>query len=86
MNCFFCGKKLFYKHLSVDGCNMFDRRAEDSCERVIYISISCMGKTECMNIDVHATYGGGIWLYPSTGIFINILKRLTETGTKFEGV
>lgn len=85
MNCFFCGKKLHYNRLSESGCNMFDKRTEHSRDRVIHISIGCIEKTECVNIDVHTNYSGGIWLYPSTGIFINILKRLTEVGTKFEG-
>ena len=86
MNCFFCGKKLHYNHLSVDGCNMFDKRTEHSRERVLYIGMGCIEKRESMNINVYATFSKGIWLYPNTGNFINILKRLTELGTKFEGV
>lgn len=95
MNCFFCGKKLYYNpsiQADTSGditCSIFDGRYGTFSDKVYYITLVCLSnpkKLVRINPGEKLMKEMDFSLFPSTRIFVNILKRLIDLGTKFEGV
>jgi len=90
MNCFFCGKKLHYNPTESVSCAVFDGRYKVFSDKVYHVTLVCLSKPKKLvrvNPEEKSVMSKmDFSLFPSTGVLINILKRLIDLGTKFEGV